>query len=127
MYALWQTAASASGDPDTPAEKSISRYVAGAWAAFAKDPTSALERAPFSWPRYEPNGNTLIRLGYDNETEASSVDPVTYDLACPVIEAVLADIPGGFLGLPYANASTLAPLGQFGNLTAMGGGNAATY
>ena len=127
MYALWQTAASASGDPDTPAEKSISRYVAGAWASFAKDPTSALERAPFSWPRYEPNGNTLIRLGYDNETEASSVFPVTYDLACPVIEAVLADIPGGFLGLPYANASTLAPLGQFGNLTAMGGGNAATY
>ena len=127
MYAVWQTAASSTSEPDTPAERSISRYLAGAWAAFAKDPVSALERAPFSWPRYETNGDSLIRLAFENETRASFVDPVTYDLACPVIEAVLADIPGGFLGLLSANSSSLAPLGQFGNLTAMGGGNADTY
>ena len=127
MYALWQTSADASGEADTPAERSISRYLAGAWASFAKDPAGALSSPPYSWPRYETNGDTLIRLGYNNETRASYVDPVTYDLACEVVEAVLKDIPGGVLGLLDANEEALEPLGRFGNLTAMGGGNAATY
>ena len=127
MYAVWQTAAAASGAVDTAPETAISRYLAGAWAAFAKDPTGALSSAPYKWPRYDPHGDTLIRLGYNNETRASYVLPVTYDLACPVVEAVLGGIPGGFLGVPYASPATLAPLAQFGNLTAMGGGNAATY
>ena len=128
MYAVWRTAADASGgDADTAQEESIARYLSGAWAAFAKDPVTGLSSPPFSWPRYHPLGDTLIRLAYNNETRASFVFPVTYDLACPVVEAVLAGIPGGFLGLPYASPSALAPLAQFGNLTAMGGGNAATY
>ena len=127
MYAVWQTAASASGEADTGPEASISRYLAGAWAAFAKDPVSGLSSPPYSWPRYDPHRDTLLRLGYNNETRASYVFPVTYDLACPVVEAVLAGIPGGFLGLLSASPSTLAPLAQFANLTAMGGGNAATY
>ena len=127
IYAVWQTAADASGDADTAHEASIGRYLAGAWAAFAKAPATGLSSPPYSWPRYDPHADTLIRLAYDNETRASYVFPVTYDLACPVVEAVLAGIPGGFLGLSSASPSTLAPLAQFGNLTAMGGGNAATY
>ena len=127
MYALWQTAADASGDADTAPESSVGAYLASAWAAFAKDPESALERPPFSWPRYEPRRETLIRLAFGNKTRASYVFPVTYDLACPVVEAVLASIPGGFLNLPYASPEAVEPLGRFENLTAMGGGDAATY
>lgn len=44
------------GLPNIPAEAYISRYMMHAWAAFAKDPTTALARPPFSWPRYNPQG-----------------------------------------------------------------------
>lgn len=124
---VWQTAVDASGEADTAPEASISRYLSRAWATFAKNPVAGLSSAPYSWPRYNPNGNTLIRLAYNNETEASYVYPVTYDLACPVVEALLGSLPGGLAGLLSASPSTLAPLDQFKNLTAMGGGNAATY
>jgi len=124
---VWQTTVDASGEANTAPEASISQYLSGAWAAFAKNPATGLSSAPYSWPRYNPLGDTLIRLAYNNETDASYVFPVTYDLACPVVEAVLALIPGGTAGLASASPSTLAPLAQFGNLTAMGGGNAATY
>lgn len=124
---VWQTAVDASSEANTAREASISRYLSGAWAAFAKNPAKGLSKAPYTWPRYNPLNATLIRLAYNNETAASYVFPVTYDLACPVVETVLALIPGGTAGLPFASPSTLAPLAQFGNLTAMGGGNAATY
>ena len=124
---VWRTTVDASGEADTAPEASISRYLSRAWATFAKNPATGLSNAPYSWPRYDPHGNTLIRLAYNNETEASYIFPVTYDLACPVIEALLASLPGGLAGLLSADLSTLAPLSQFKNLTAMGGGNAATY
>ena len=124
---VWQTAVAASGANNTNPETSISRYLSSAWAAFAKNPATGLSSKPFSWPRYNPHGDTLIRLAYSNETEASYIFPVTYDLACPTIEAVLASLSGGIVGLLSASASALAPLAQFENLTAMGGGNAATY
>ena len=124
---VWQTAVDASGANNTAPEASVSRYLSRAWAAFAKNPATGLSSAPFSWPRYNPNGDTLIRLAYNNETEASYIFPVTYDLACPAVEAVLASISGGLVGLLSASPSALAPLAQFNNLTAMGGGNAATY
>ena len=124
---VWQTAVAASGANNTAPEASISRYLSRAWAAFAKNPATGLSSAPFSWPRYNPHGDTLIRLAYNNETEASYIFPVTYDLACPTVEAVLASIPGGLVGLLSASPSALAPLAHFNNLTAMGGGDAATY
>jgi len=49
---VWGTSAYASGRPNTAAETSISNYMRGAWAAFAKDPESAFTRAPYSFPRY---------------------------------------------------------------------------
>ena len=52
---------------DTAAEKATSAYMQGAWAAFARDPEHGLERW---WPRYDPAGETLVKLGYGNETQA---------------------------------------------------------
>ena len=124
---IWQTETYVSGEADTSAEASISTYLSGAWAAFAKNPDKGLSDPPYGWPTYDPTGNTLIRLAYNNETTASYILPVTYDIACSVLESVLAKIPGGFTGLASASPSTLAPLGQFSNLTALGGGSEVGY
>lgn len=52
--------------------------------------------------------NTLIRLGYDNETTASFIDPITYDYACPLV-------------LPPRGPDRPA-LSEIQNLTELGGG-----
>ena len=44
------------GLPNTQDEAAISSYIMSAWAAFAKNPTTALSAAPFSWPKYHLNG-----------------------------------------------------------------------
>ncbi|KAL9016369.1 MAG: hypothetical protein Q9185_006288 [Variospora sp. 1 TL-2023] len=44
------------GLPNTAAQESITRYIMSAWAAFAKNPSSALASAPFQWPLYDPEG-----------------------------------------------------------------------
>ena len=124
---IWQTAGNVSGVPNTPAETSISAYLSGAWATFAKNPDMGLSQRPYGWPRYEANEATLIRLAYKNETSASYIYPVTYDSACPVLESVLAQVPGGLTGLGSADPSIIAPLGQITNLTALGGGSEVGY
>jgi cholinesterase len=120
------------GLPNTQAEAAISRYIMGAWASFAKDPTTALSRPPYSWPLYSPQsipvqsntrrefyrltndaGNSLIRLAYDNQTSASFVAPVTYDYACPLVLA-----PGG---------PDMEALSKVTNLTELGGGAEIGY
>ena len=50
---IFETAAEYSGVPNTPAEASISRYLNGVWAAFAKNP-NILRRAPYFYPKYNP-------------------------------------------------------------------------
>ena len=124
---IWQTETSVSGEADTSSEASISTNLSGAWSAFARNPDTGLSQPPYGWPTYDATGNTLIRLAYNNETTASYIFPVTYDIACPVLESVLAQVPGGFAGLTSASPSTLAPLGQFANLTALGGGSEVGY
>ena len=124
---IWQIGPDASGEPNTLAEASFSTYLSGAWAAFAKNPDVGLSQPPYQWPKYDAKEATLIRLAYDNETTASYIFPETYDQVCPVLEAVIAQVPGGFAGLALASPSTLAPLGQFKNLTALGGGSEVGY
>ena len=54
LFQIWQTAEDCSGAPNTPAETAISRYMQGAWAAFAKDPANGLSKGPYRWPEYNP-------------------------------------------------------------------------
>jgi hypothetical protein len=53
---IWGTSVDATGVANTAAETSISNYLQGAWAAFAKDPVNAFTKAPYSFPKYNANG-----------------------------------------------------------------------
>lgn len=66
----------------TAAELSIGDYMRGAWAAFAKDPVNGLTSYQGGWPMYNPAGNTLIRLAYNNVTGTNLAMPILYDGAC---------------------------------------------
>ena len=124
---IWRTTQDATNVANIPVEALVSNNLNAAWAAFAKDPASALSKAPFSWPQYKEGANTLIRLGYDNETSASYIDPVTYDEACSTLREIFTSLPGPLTSILTANPSVFAPLAQFQNLTEMGGGSEVGY
>ncbi|RFU30907.1 hypothetical protein B7463_g5410, partial [Scytalidium lignicola] len=69
------------GEPNTPLQDVVSRYMRHAWATFAKDPMNGLHKQ-LGWPVYNPSGDTLVRLGYGNDTKASFVNPAEYDTPC---------------------------------------------
>ena len=70
-------------------------------------------------------GRSLIRLGYNNESNASYEYPGKYDLACPALAKALRTTFGGVDTL--MNQSDSRTLGDFTNLTAMGGGYEIGY
>jgi len=82
---VFGTAADVSGAPNTAAEDSIIALLQGAWATFAKNPTSGLSSAPFNWPLYSPSTTSLVRLGFNNESTASFVAPSTFDDGCALL------------------------------------------
>lgn len=51
--------------PNTPTEAETSKYMQSAWAAFARDPEHGL-----NWPMYDPEAATLVKLGFENNTQA---------------------------------------------------------
>ncbi|GIK07729.1 hypothetical protein Aspvir_003396 [Aspergillus viridinutans] len=65
----------------TAEEVAIGRYMRGAWAAFARDPVSGLERYD-GWPQYEAGEKTLIRLGFSNKTGPNLALGNLYDNGC---------------------------------------------
>ncbi|KAH5352965.1 hypothetical protein HBI29_158760 [Parastagonospora nodorum] len=51
--------------PNTPTEAETSKYMQSAWATFARDPEHGLR-----WPTYDPETDTLVKLGFENNTQA---------------------------------------------------------
>ncbi|KAG6820833.1 hypothetical protein H0H93_011127 [Arthromyces matolae] len=45
----------------TSQEKALSRFIQGAWVAFARNPTRGLTE--IGWPQYSPNTSTLAQIG----------------------------------------------------------------
>lgn len=63
--------------PDTSAEAATSAYMQSAWAAFARDPEHGL-----AWPEYSPDEDTLVKLGFENNTKAVFGRGDEYDGLC---------------------------------------------
>ncbi|TAQ85359.1 hypothetical protein B7494_g6327 [Chlorociboria aeruginascens] len=68
--------------PSTQAEIDIGSYLRGAWAAFAKDPVAGLLTYEDGWPQFNPSTDSLVRLGYNNQTGANLVNSFDSDAPC---------------------------------------------
>lgn len=69
----------------TSKELEIAKYMQGAWAAFAKDPTQGLAAYSGGWPTYSPLSSTLVRLAFDNQTGPNLGPNKLYDADCTPI------------------------------------------
>ncbi|OQO03357.1 hypothetical protein B0A48_11615 [Cryoendolithus antarcticus] len=69
-----------SGIPPEPAQVQLTKVMQKAWVAFANDPKEGLKK--YGWPRFDPAGRTLIRLGYENSAVPSFVLPSAYSAGC---------------------------------------------
>lgn len=94
--------------PATEEQISIGKYIRGAWAAFAKDPTNGL--TAYGWPRYDPSQDTLIRIAYENITGPNLINPRRYDADCPLVNVSSTDDSVEIPTLPDAGA-TITPTG----------------
>lgn len=72
---------------DSAAEDSVSAYMMGARAAFARDPKKGL--LEYDWPLYNPDGETLVELALDDSRTASFAVSGLYDAACPEVNVPL--------------------------------------
>ena len=94
--------------PATTEQISIGKYMRGAWAAFAKDPTNGL--TTYGWPRYDPSQDTLVRLAYENITGPNLINPRRYDADCVFVNASSTDSNVEIPDLPDLGAS-ITPTG----------------
>lgn len=72
--------------PDTVEQIAIGKYLRGAWGAFAKDPVNGLTK--YGWPQYSTSGQTLIKLGFNNNTGLVVGAGNEYDAACQGVPTV---------------------------------------
>ncbi|KAL2069387.1 hypothetical protein VTL71DRAFT_14066 [Oculimacula yallundae] len=80
---LFNNTPSGGGIPaSTEEEIKIGAFFRGAWAAFAKDPKQGLSTYEGGWPMYNPGGETLVRLAYQNMTGTNLAMGTMYDGAC---------------------------------------------
>ena len=65
-------------------ERKIAKYIRGAWAAFAKNPSEGLKcyGGKAGWPEYGSEKETLIRLAWNDTVGISVVNPDVYDYVC---------------------------------------------
>ena len=81
LHSVFGASADVSGIAPTPEQEWTTTYQQGAWAAFVNNPAEGL--ASLAWPRYDEQGNTLIRLALNGTPAASFVSPGGFDEGCP--------------------------------------------
>ena len=93
---VFGTSASVSGMPNSCIEAQAAAYHRRIWTGFAKDPAGGLE----SQFGLVPGNNSVYRLGYLDDIEASTASPVETDSLCPLIisNVALTAAITGFLG-----------------------------
>lgn len=81
---------------DTAEEVAFIKYLQGAWITFAKDPVNGLTTYDGGWPLYDPEEETLIRLGYEIAVGTNLASPMLYDAGCD--DASLPALIASFFG-----------------------------
>jgi hypothetical protein len=81
VFTVFGSSAAVTGLPDSKEQEKLEALMQKAWAAFGDDPAMGL-KTKMGWPRYNSNGTTLIRLGYENSAIPSFVRPDVYDAPC---------------------------------------------
>jgi carboxylesterase type B len=73
---------SAPGVAPTASEVALSKYMQGAWVAFARDPSNGLTRRSFNWPRFDKTGE-MVELGnVGNPTGGTFTNADVFDAVC---------------------------------------------
>ncbi|KAM5477091.1 hypothetical protein MauCBS54593_000362 [Microsporum audouinii] len=83
LHMIFGNSQGVTGDPESPEQAVLKRFMQKAWATFAADPWTGLKN--HGWPVYKKNANTVARLGYDNSPFPAFVNPAAYDAICPTI------------------------------------------
>lgn len=89
---------------NTDAENEIATYMRGAWAAFAKDPAQGLVSYGGGWPTYSADGNTLIRLAFNNESGTNLDAGNAYDGSCSADSSTGRSLSASFNKMLYIAA-----------------------
>ncbi|KAK2059768.1 carboxylesterase [Colletotrichum caudatum] len=65
----------------------VGRYFRGAWAAFAKNPTSGLLQfnGNQTWPNYQTDGSNVNRIGFQDQTATNLAYGATFDMSCLLV------------------------------------------
>ncbi|KAG6827128.1 hypothetical protein H0H92_013130 [Tricholoma furcatifolium] len=87
----------------TATEKELSKFIQGAWVAFARDPAQGL--IDLGWPQYSPTTNTLAQIGgFFNETGITLTEGDLIDFTCNSTDT---------LGVAFVQlAALLGPAGE---------------
>ena len=93
LHMIFGASADVSGLPTEPDQRILTEKMQKAWFVFSDDPVSGLGN--LGWPAFDPDTESLIVLGENNEPEAKFVKPSEYDSPCSTITM-------GALGTPSA-------------------------
>jgi cholinesterase len=80
MQTLFGNSEDVSGIAVTAAQARLTEVMQKAWVTFANDPGSGLE--VFGWPRFDPEEETLVLLGYQDSAVPDFVRPEVYSWNC---------------------------------------------
>jgi cholinesterase len=80
MQMLFGNSEDVSGIVTIAAQERLTDVMQKAWVAFADDPVNGLEG--FGWPRFAPEEETLVRLGYQNSAVPEFVRTEVYSWNC---------------------------------------------
>ncbi|KZL71262.1 carboxylesterase [Colletotrichum tofieldiae] len=71
----------------TPQEIEAGKYFRGAWAAFAKNPTSGLLQfnGNETWPNYQADGTAVNRIAFENQTGTNLAPGSAFDGSCAAV------------------------------------------
>ncbi|KAK0543447.1 hypothetical protein OC846_006410 [Tilletia horrida] len=65
------------------AQRQVSAFMQGAWAAFARDPVNGLPN--YGWPRYSPNTATMAQIALNNSGQTVYQPTDQVDLDCNAV------------------------------------------